>query len=160
MPTKKSPTHKLRLLLPAVLTLHAACFPAHYLVDPADQTWANRDHLPAVRENDQRPVVLEPRKLFIDRAEPITTPQGVTRLRVTPIRPRGLLISGGVTLAVGGVLMLAGFGSLICPPQTFCENGVSVGSLLGVGSTHVLIGGIMMLAARGQWSPEIKPARR
>lgn len=137
------------------LTGHAACGSSTYLIERAYLTNPNPQGIPAQAADTGEPRFVSPRKMYLDRAQPLTAPLPDGRLQVKPRRPKGLIIAGAITLGIGTAITLAGVGELVCPPGAFCENGVAVGALLGVGSFHLLIGGIQLIAAGAKWSPEV-----
>lgn len=135
------------------LAAHGACGSPAYLIEATNLSHPNP--IPAQSEKTGEPVFVSPRKMYLDRPEQLAPPSQDGHLRVRPRRPKGLVIAGSITLGIGTVLTLAGVGQIPCPPGYFCENGIAIGALLGVGSFHMLIGGIQLIAAAAKWSPEV-----
>jgi hypothetical protein len=137
------------------LAAQAACGSSAYLIEATNLARPNPQGIPAQVEKTGEPVFVSPRKMYLDRPEPLAPPSQDGHLRVRPRRPKGLLIAGSITFGIGTVLTLAGVGQIPCPPGALCENGIAIGALLGVGSFHMLIGGIQLIAAAAKWSPEV-----
>jgi len=141
------------------LCLASGCGSSSYLLTRDDAaaglTPTSPPALPAQAEPANASVYVRPQRMQLDRAVPVDE----ARVRVRPRRPLGLLVAGSITLGIGAAVTGAGLGSLYCPPTAFCENGIAVAALLGVGSFHLLVGGIMDIAAAAKWSPETSPPR-
>lgn len=138
------------------LASQSACGASAYLIEATHLARPSAQGIPAQVEKTGEPVFVSPRKMYLDRPEPLAPPSQDGHLRVRPRRPKGLLIAGSITFGIGTVLTLAGVGQIPCPPNALCENGIAIGALLGVGSFHMLIGGIQLIAAAAKWSPEVR----
>lgn len=132
-----------------------ACGSSSYLIDPIYVQQPNPRGIPARAEPTDEPVFVNPQKMHLERPEPLPVQPPQASLRVKPRRPKGLLIGGGITFGIGAVLMIAGGADTYCPPNAFCEQGLAVFSLLGVGAGLSFIGSIPLIAAATKWSPEV-----
>lgn len=134
-----------------------ACGSSSYVIDAAYLQQPDSRGIPARAEPSGDFVFVNPQKMRLDQARPMLAQPPQVLVRVKPRRPKGLLIGGGITFGIGIILTAAGAADLYCPPTAFCEQGIAVASILGVGSTLALIGGIPLLVAAGKWSPEVSP---
>lgn len=152
-----NPIRSLMLSPLAILFVVAsgACGSSSYVIDTAYLHQPDPRGIPARAEPSGESVFVNPQKMRLDRPWPLLVEPPQSLVRVKPRRPKGLLIGGGITFGIGIILMTAGAADLYCPPGSFCEQGLAVASILGVGSSLALIGGIPLLVAAGRWSPEV-----
>lgn len=137
------------------LSWAAGCGSASYVMSDQDHSAAlaqprSYPVLAASAEPSGAPVRVQRRRMDLERALPLVGGQ----VRVRPRRPLGLLIAGSLTLGVGVAITGAGIGIIPCPAGSYCENGIAVGALLGVGVPHLLVGTILASIGAARWSPE------
>ena len=134
-----------------------ACGSSSYVIDTAYLQQPDSRGIPARAEPSNEFVFVNPQKLRLDQTQPMLAQPPQVLARVKPRRPKGLLIGGGITFGIGIILTTAGAADLYCPRNAFCEQGLAVATLLGLGSSLALIGGIPLIVAAAKWSPEVSP---